>query len=159
MEWDDCYGALMTVRPPMPTFILLVPALPVFYFLSGNPAKKNSLIKFNNFLCYILFTPVALLVVTVFTLTNSILAPVSYFLNVARLFLKILNQKQRYQSVLTFLIYLLFGPVLLTVSIPVNSLQLLVNLYASDSAYKTEDYKEKFMIKSEVLEIYIQSLN
>ena len=161
MEWDDCYGALIAVKPPLPTYILLLPAWPIYYMMSGGNVNKEYIKSFNNFLSYILYTPIAIIILIGFTVINIVLIPISYGYNIIRLFNKTMtcrSSNQWLRSVATFLLFILFGHVVLVLSIPFNSLQLLINLYASDNFHKDEDYKKRGLVSQEVLNIYIKSL-
>ena len=116
---------------------------------------------FNHRVCLILYFPVALVICFIFTIINIVLAPIAYLSNTGRLLSQILefNSFQDWsRNCCILLCFVLIGPLILVVSIPINCVQLMYNLYASNSKYVHPSFKGNFQLSEEGLESYICSL-
>jgi hypothetical protein len=76
MQFDEKYGAICCA-PPILNLILVV-----LWPISFIPCIHNNeeiLIKFNYFLCYILYLPIAITFTSFFMVIDACLVPLAYF--------------------------------------------------------------------------------
>jgi hypothetical protein len=78
MEWDDVYGAWLCSRIPVPTFFVVLVTMPFVILFE----KKPDVIRFvNNTICYLMYTPIALFIVVLFSALNTAMVPFVYLIS------------------------------------------------------------------------------
>ena len=156
-DYDEHYGALSAINPPMFNFVFMIIIFPIFVCMKSRGADKKTIKKFNDKAYIILFAPVALCITIVFTAINLILVPVAYTINVCRLISQVCDFdkiKDIKANCCTLLQFFFFGFFVLMISVPINFVQIFYNLYASDSNYVHPCYKMNYQISYEAIKIY-----
>ena len=149
MEWDDHYGALICVKPPLPTSILLIPLLP-FYMLLTDKSLRN----FNTFVCFLLFIPNSVMHLVVFVLINTVSIPFVYVSLTFSLLRRIFTSHSAsnfFKSIAALLVYLVTAPCIYAVSLPIDAVTFLLNMYLSDMLFEERDIKGKALITVDTL--------
>lgn len=148
-EWDDHYGALICVKPPLPTYVLLMPLLPFYALLSGNVLKV-----FNSIVCQLLFLPHAIVVLILFTLVNILSVPYVYIVTLYNLVKRIFINRgimESIKAICNLLLYIPTAPILFICTLPIDSLVFFFNLYVSDLYFEEQGTRSKKMISIDTL--------
>ena len=72
MDYEEKYGAVVCASAPLNLMIL------PFWWVTLLPLKDEFLIKYNKFLCYLLYFPIALTCTAIFMVMTTMYAPVAY---------------------------------------------------------------------------------
>lgn len=130
MEYDEKYGAVVCAQPPFNLMIL------PFWWVTVFPLNDSFLRSYNTFLCHLLYLPVGLVITTCFTLGNLILMPLAYFKHILSLINTLTDSdetmdelSEKIRRVLTIIYFIVLGPIILTLSIPINFIVFFCNLY------------------------------
>jgi hypothetical protein len=83
MEYNNKFGALVCMRPPLPLYAFVIPFLP-FYLSVGPKMNQEFLENANNTICGILYLPMALIMTIYFIFVNLLMIPFAYLLNLYR---------------------------------------------------------------------------
>lgn len=148
MEFDEKYGSLAIAIAP---FNLLIIPFSWIYLL---PLSDESLTKFNYFLCKILYFPVAISITIIFTIINVIIIPFAYVFHIITLINTLTNRdetmddmKEKIRRFCTILKFMVFGPLILIQSIPVDTYVFLINLftkaYDADKEFDLEMFDQR----------------
>jgi hypothetical protein len=126
-KYKKFYGALIAACPPFN--LLVLPFMPLFIY-TRHPKKVRRL---NNILVKVIFSPFAIIYGVFFALGNLLMMPFAYvyvlYCKIKLVFHRDLVQ-ERYKRALSFLVYLMFGPVLLSVSQMVDIYYFFVHLFS-----------------------------
>lgn len=131
MEYDSKYGAAACATSPLNLMIF-----PLQWILIFDWFSDEFLISYNNFLCYLLYFPLSILFTAVFAAVDIVFVPFSYLLMSFRLLMRSFQEKEEkdknsFHYEITFLKFLIFGPIILALSIPVDCFVFYYNLYSA----------------------------
>jgi hypothetical protein len=139
MEFDDRYGAAACAQPPMN--LMIAP----FQWLLIVPCLSDRFLRaYNQFLCLLLYLPLSLFFTVIFCVLNVILVPWAYvrcvygLLRKATAALEPEPAKCGHSAVtreeghlwISLLQFTIFGPIILSLSIPVDCYVYYYNLYS-----------------------------
>ena len=153
MEYDDKYGAAACAQPPLNAMIL------PFWWITIFPCFSDEFhLVYNEFLCHLLYAPLAVLFTIVFTVINCIAVPISYFLHIYNLVRTLTDAdetmdefEEKVERFFTIVKFFFFAPFILIVSIPVDSFVFAYNLYTDPD----EDEKDELPVFSpESLQVF-----
>lgn len=156
MEYEDRYGAGVVGAP----WNIMV--LPFQWILIFDCWSDDFLRSYNDFLCHLLYLPVALLNIGFFIIMNSISAPLAYFKLLYSLTRRVCKMKKASDNesesnictkLLTVFKFLLFGPIVLAVSIPVDCFVYIYNLF---SVPAKDELSSDVLLTEECLQIFLE---
>lgn len=113
-------------------------------------------------MCYLLYFPLSIVFTTIFAIVCVILAPITYLLTVYGLMRRIcedyepIEGEDSSERPKTFLKFLIFGPVIIAFSIPVDCCKFYYNLFTKPEIEATE---EKVAITQEFLDQFKLTLD
>lgn len=151
MEWHDYYGLIFALRPPMPTYILLIPFLPFYTCLTGKALKA-----FNYMMFVILYIPHVLFSILLFFVINALLIPLAYLINSAKMFSRLFTQSSFAkfgQTLVRFIVFMLFGPLVLVTSFFTNIFDFVQSIFVSEHQDIMPSVYKMHVINSELLEM------
>jgi hypothetical protein len=127
MEYDERYGAAACAQAPLNVMIFPFQWILIFPGLS-DPFLRS----YNKFLTHLLYIPLAVMFTAVFFVSNLIVLPFAYLMQSIRLAKRvcITDDKSPLTKLGSFLKFLLTGPVLLLLSIPIDAVIFILNLYS-----------------------------
>jgi hypothetical protein len=130
MEWDEMYGAAVCAQPPFNLIIL------PFWWITMLPLSKDFLLIYNKFLCHMLYLPIALVVTLIFTIFNTMYVPIAWIKHIIALLRTLVSTNEtldewseKFVRLKTILFFIIFGPIILMLSLPIDSLVFFYNLY------------------------------
>lgn len=132
MQYHEKYGAVACAQPPLN--LLIAP----FWWLSLCPCwSDESLIKFNLFLCHLIYAPFAVFLTTIFTVLNIIVFPFAYLIHLYNLTSTLLESSEtldefseKLRRFITIVKFFFFGPFILIASLPIDTFVFIYNLYS-----------------------------
>ena len=145
MEWDDHYGALLCAKPPLN--LIALPFFPIFYCVKD----KVILYYYNRFVCYILYSPIAILVTALFTILNVVLTPIAFIWGLVNLIVLFFQSKSCKSMCLNFgllLKYIVLTPLLLLISLPFNIFVFFINLFTEPTQKRKINHAYDFSLES-----------
>ena len=117
-----------------------------FWWLTLFPLKDEFLIKYNKFLCYLLYFPIALTFTIYFAVMTTIYAPIAYFSHTLALIQTLTDAdetmdelSEKLQRALTIIYFIIAGPIVLVFSIPIDSFIFFYNLYTKPVVDSDDD--------------------
>lgn len=130
MEFDNRYGAVVCAQPPMN--VLIVP----FQWVTVFPMKEENLIKFNMFLCHLLYFPIGAILTMVFSFMNFLIMPFTYIIHTINLIKTLTDSDEtmdelteKLRRVRTIAEFILLGPIILPTSLIIDMFNFWYNLY------------------------------
>jgi len=132
-----------------------------FWWVTLLPLKEEFLIKYNKFLCYLLFFPVALTFTICFMVMTSLYAPVAYISHTLALIRTLTDAdetmdelSEKLQRAFTIVQFIIAGPIIFAFSIPIDTFVFFYNLYTkplidsddNDKSMITDNGLEQFKI-------------
>lgn len=123
---------------------MILPFVWIVFFIKDEKKLKI----FNKVLCHILYIPFLILVCIFYTLVNALILPFAYVVQEYRLFISIFyqeNLKEAAHMVKTLLIFTIFGPIILTLSLIPNLVILIINLYTEPTLRQEDLPKHQLM--------------
>ena len=104
------------------------------------------MIKYNKFLCYLLYFPIALTFTIYFAVMTTIYAPIAYFSHTLALIQTLTDAdetmdelSEKLQRALTIIYFIIAGPIVLVFSIPIDSFIFFYNLYTKPVVDSDDD--------------------
>ena len=114
MEWDELYGAVVCAQAPMNVMIF------PFWWMTLLPLPEWFLIKFNMFLCYLLYFPISIFLTILFTIIDLSYVFPAYFVHTMSLIQTITDSdetmdelSEKLERVKTILLFIATGPFIL----------------------------------------------
>lgn len=133
LEFEPLYGANVCAQPP---FNLLI--LP-FQWVTVFAKDEEFLLRFNNYLCLLLYYPVAVVITLCFTVLNIAIIPFAYASHLLALISTITNSdetidefSEKVTRMVTILKFFLFGLFYQIASIPLDTRVFWINLFEQD---------------------------
>ena len=130
MEFDLHYGAVVCAQPPFNLMIL------PFQWVTFLPLSDEFLLQYNHFLCLLLYFPIACVLTSYFTIYNTLYIPFAWIKHTITLVSTLTSGNEtmdewseRFIRLQTIILFLIFGPVFLTLAIPIDSFVFFYNLY------------------------------
>lgn len=137
MQWDEHYGGLVCVKPPLPSCLLLLPLVPFYACLSGTTLRK-----FNTFVCFLMFIPNSVIHLAIFIAINLLSIPPAY-LSLTTHFLKRICHSHSgsglFKSIANLLVYVTCAPVIYCLAVPIDTVTFFVNMYVSDFVFEEKE--------------------
>lgn len=127
MEWDDNYGALLCGKPPLN--LIAIPFFPFFYCCKSN---KPAITQINKFVCYILYSPIAIIVTTLFLCFNVVMVPIAYIGGLMILMVNFFSSntvKGMFWALYVLLKFIIVAPFIQLLSLPFNTCCFFINLF------------------------------
>lgn len=146
LEWDEHYGNLLCIRPPVPSYLFTLPFIPFYFILTGKALKNLNKIAF-----FVSFMPMVLATILIITALNVALIPIAYIATVGRLFVSLVTCQKN--SATSFFLFLLLGLPLLIVSLFTNAYDFTKSVFLG-----TEEHFDVYKNFSIPLELF-QQLN
>jgi hypothetical protein len=140
MEFDDRFGAVVCAQPPFNLFILPFQWITIFL------KDYHTLVAYNNFLCHLLYFPLALTITLAFSVINCLYLPLAYVAHIGSLIETLTDSdetmdelSEKIQRVFTIFKFILLGPIVLLFSVPIDMLVFFGNLYTRPSNTSAKD--------------------
>ena len=118
LKYDDQYGYIACGAPPCNIIVFAAFCIWNFLKLFINDTVERRR-KFNHIICLIIYIPYGIIMTLLFAVSNVIIAPVSYFVHIARSFEQLVYLENGYQvcrRLLQIFSFVILGPVLLLFS-------------------------------------------
>lgn len=126
-EWDDKHGWIACAYPPFNAAVpLLMPWVLVREYL-GHPVGN-----LNEVLAHIFYIPCALFVIPIFVVINCLVQPFFYLYQISQQAVAIATAKTRQDTlhlIWTTLLFIVIGPLMLVMSIVIDFVIFIRNLY------------------------------
>ena len=123
MKYDKFYGYMILLPPPFNA--LLLPLLPLAFI-----THEATLKILNKVLVQIIYFPISLVLALGFISANIVMMPFAYFFALAHKAKLMCNRKRKGQSYVgNFLVWLVFGPIMMTLSQAVDAVVFFRHLY------------------------------
>lgn len=113
--------------------------------------------SYNETLCYMLYFPLSIFFTSVFAAVCVVMAPLTYLLTVYGLMRRIcesyepIEGEDPYERLKTFIKFLILGPLIVVVMIPVDCFKFYYNLFTKPEA---EAQEQKVPITKECLDLF-----
>lgn len=141
MEYDHMYGAAACAQPPLNLMIL------PFWWITIFPCFSDEFhVVYNEFLCQLLYAPLALLFTLLFTIANVVTVPFAYVGHLYSLIRTLTDAdetmdelEEKLERAFTIVKFFFFAPFILVVSIPVDSFVFAYNLYTDPEEDEHDD--------------------
>lgn len=149
IEWDDHYGVLLSIKPPVPTYVGLLPFIPFYFYLKGETLKA-----FNNGLFFALFLPNFMMSVLIFTVINMCCLPVAYLTKLAQYFGSIFSQstnENMKRAMCHFVIHLFLGPFILMLGVFTNMIDFTHSIFISEQPGDSKYVYKQCSIPSDMI--------
>ena len=106
------YGSLICGQPPFN--VMVIPFLPLFLFMDGNPKTK----KCNDILLHVLYFPIAAACCAIFFALNLVLLPFGYIWSIIFKFNIMISdlQKSYFECILEIIFFMIVGGPFLFIS-------------------------------------------
>ena len=138
LEWDDHFGSIVCTQTPWTMISLIMyPALYISSYknkLSYFP--QYNLISVNNFITHCIYLPNGVICTFVFAIFSTLCIPFAYFSMICTLAYKTWYHKYYggfKKEFCCFISFLIFGPLILAVSVIVEIPIFFYNLFTSES--------------------------
>lgn len=157
MEYDDNYGVVACAQPPLNLMIL------PFWWITLLPWSEDLLKKylydFNQFLCHLLYFPLAIILTCFFILICLFYAPIAYAKHTIVLIETLTDSDEtmdefheKLERFFTILKFAFFGPFILLSTVPIDAVNFFKNLYTKPYVEKYDSSSES--ISLETLEVF-----
>lgn len=141
MEYDLKYGAAACAQPPLNLMIL------PFWWITIFPCFSDEFhVVYNEFLCQLLYAPLAILFTVYFTVVNVITVPFAYILHLYSLIRTLTDAdetmddfEEKLERAFTIVKYFFIAPFYLVASIPIDSFVFAYNLYTDPEEEGLDD--------------------
>jgi hypothetical protein len=130
MDFDRLYGSAACATPPLNMMIF-----PFQWVIIFDCWTEEFLLSYNEFLCHLLYMPLAVIFTIVFAVINVFCMPSNYIVTSYRLFKSAITTDELDENDyicedwITFFKWLIFGPLILLVSLPADAYVFAYNLY------------------------------
>lgn len=148
MEFDDKFGFIPCAQPPLNLMIAPFELLTIF------PFSDEFLKSYNQFLCHLLYSIVAICLTFFFMVLNTMWVPLSYVKHTITLIQTLTDADEtmdefdeKLARFVTIVQFIFIGPVMLIIAIPCDTFIFLWNLYTSSNDQEEID-REKIGLKS-----------
>jgi len=136
-DYDKYYGGMIIASPPFN--LIGLPFIP-FYLCVKD---KSRLLKYNEFVCKVLFAPMSLIFLFCFTAVDLLMTPIAYIYALIHK-LKLVFMSKTYRPhkeiIRDFFIFLLLGPYMMLLNIPGDMYYFMKHIY-SDKIAKLQNNK------------------
>ena len=154
MEYDDKFGSIVCASPPINLMVL------PFQWLTLFPLSDDFLYKYNKFLCFLLYLPIAILITSIFLIGTTLYTPFAWLSHLIVLIQTITEENEnmddlseKLKRVRTIFYFLLFGLPILCLAIPCDGFVFFYNLFTSPNSDEEELIAENH-ISDQSLEIF-----
>jgi len=119
------------------------------------PMSDESLVKYNTFLCHLLYLPLGLTFMIVFTIQNVVYMPLAYFKHTMALIQTLTDSDEtmdefdeKLRRFYTIIQFIFLGPFFLVISIPIDMVNFLINLYSKPAEKISDDIQTRITPKT-----------